>query len=223
MEGLPAFTETPARIAVAVSLMLLAVSAHEAGHAWAADRCGDPTARKAGRVSLLPFTHIDPVGSLLLPALLALVKAPFIIGYARPTPVDPARLRRPKPDFSLVAAAGPAANLAMALAFSLLGGFLFRGLGFESAELGLLLGGAIAVNAWLACLNLLPLPGFDGLKALYAFLPDEWCWRLQAGERYFLVVLVLATWLGALNIALLPGLWLSRWLCAAAGVGLPSF
>jgi Zn-dependent protease len=84
------------------------------------------------------------------------------------------------------------------------------------------LGAAVSINVTLACVQLLPLPGFDGLKVLYAFLPDEWCWQLQRSERYFLLVLAMAVGLNALDWALYPGLQLSRWLCAAAGVPMPA-
>ena len=96
-------------------------------------------------------------------------------------------------------------------------------MGLRSPEAGLLLGVAIAINVMLAFFNLLPLPGFDGLKALYVFLPDEWCWRLQRGERYFLVIMLLAAWFGPLNMALYPGFWLSRLLGGLAGVPVPAF
>ena len=203
-------------------MLLLAVSVHEAGHAWTALKRGDPTALRAGRVSLLPFSHFDWLGCLLLPALLVWIHSPYIIGFGRPTPVDPASLKRPKADFSLVSLAGPLANLALALALALVGAIGFLGLGLRSPEAGLLLGAAIAINVMLACFNLLPLPGFDGLKALYVFLPDEWCWRLQRGERYFLVIMLLAAWFGPLNMALYPGFWLSRLLCGLAGVPVPA-
>ena len=222
IDGLDRFAEPLLHAAVCAVLLLLAVSAHEAGHAWAAQRRGDPTAAAQGRLSLLPFSHFDWIGCLLFPVLLVWAHSPYIIGFGRPTPVDPGRLKRPKADFSLVALAGPLANLALALALTLLGALGFQGLGLHSPEGALLLGAAIAINITLACFNLLPLPGFDGLKALYAFLPDEWCWRLQRGERYFLMVLLLAAWLGPLDLALYPGFWLSRVLCGLAGVPLPA-
>lgn len=203
---------------MAAVLLLLAVSVHEAGHAWAALKRGDPTAAEKGRVSLLPFTHFDLVGCLVLPALLAWIHAPFILGFGKPSPVDPGRLKRPKADFSLVAAAGPGANLSLALGLTLAGAAIFQGLKWQSPEGALLFKAAIAINVTLAWLNILPLPGFDGLKALYAFLPDEWCWRLQRGERYFLMILLLAAWFGALDAALIPGFWLSDRLCDLAGV-----
>jgi Zn-dependent protease len=223
-EGLDRFAEPLLRVAVALVLVLLAVSVHAAGQAWMALRRGDPTAASAGRVSLWPLAHFDWIGCVFLPAVLVLSPAPggLILGYGRPVPVDPGGLKRPKADFSLVAVAGPAANLLLALGLAFLGALLFQGLKLESPAAALLLGAAIHINVILACVQLLPLPGFDGLKALYAFLPDEWCWHLQRGERYFLLVLAMAVFFHALDWALYPGLQLSRWLCTAAGVPLPA-
>jgi Zn-dependent protease len=215
--------ETLLNAVVLIPVLLLALSAHEAAHAWAALKLGDPTAHALGRSSLLPFKHIDPIGTLLLPGLLLLMQAPFLIGYAKPTPVDPGRFKDPKRGFSIVAVAGPGANFALAVGLSLLGWLLFIGLGIDDPALRLLLGAGIVVNALLGFLNLLPLPGFDGLKALYAFLPDAWCWRLQRAESFFVLVLVLAVWTRTLDLMLAPGFWLGQALCGAAGISGPLF
>jgi Zn-dependent protease len=201
-------------------MLLLAVSAHEAAHAWTALRLGDPTAEKQGRVSLLPFTHFDLIGSFVLPGLLLWQQASFLVGYAKPTPVDPGRFRDPKAGFAVVALAGPAGNLLLALLLALTGAGLMRGLGLQNSALEQLLAAGILINALLAAINLLPLPGFDGLKACYAFLPDSWCWRLQRAERWYILILVLAAWANVLGWASLPGLWLGRGLCRLAGLGL---
>jgi Zn-dependent protease len=215
--------ETLLNAVVLISVLLLALSAHEAAHAWAALKLGDPTAHAQGRTSLLPFKHIDPIGTLLLPGLLLLMQAPFLVGYAKPTPVDPGRFKDPKRGFSAVALAGPGANFGLALGLALLGWLLLVGLGVDDPALRLLLGAGIVVNALLGFLNLLPLPGFDGLKALYAFLPDAWCWRLQRAESFFVLVLVLAVWTRTLDLMLAPGFWLGQALCGAAGISGPLF
>lgn len=213
--------ETLLNILVYVPLLLLAVSAHEAAHAWTAWKCGDPTARDQGRVTLLPFVHVDLVGSLLLPGLLLAMQAPFLFGYAKPTPVNPGLLRSPKRDFSAVALAGPGANLALALAFAAAGALAFRVFGVDNADARLIVGAGIVVNVLLGWINLLPLPGFDGLKALYAVLPDEWCWRLQRGSQWLFPLLILALIFGLFNLALLPAFTFGSGLCAAAGAGSP--
>jgi Zn-dependent protease len=210
------------RLLLYLPMLLLAVSAHEAAHAWVARWRGDDTAARQGRLSLLPFVHVDLWGTLLLPGLLVAMQSSFLIAYAKPTPVDPGRLRRPKPDFSLVALAGPAGNLAMALFFTGLGALLFGGLEVDSTEARLIVAVGIFLNVMLACLNLLPLPGFDGMKVLYLFLPDRWCWRLQQAEPYFMVILVVAAFTQVLNLALLPVHPITDALCTVAGTGRPS-
>lgn len=204
---------------VLLVLLMLAVSVHEAAHAWAAYRLGDPTAHDLGRTSLLPFRHIDLVGTLLIPAMLFLMNAPFMIGYAKPTPVDPGRFKDPKRGFALVSLAGPLSNLGLALLLAALGWVLIQGLGIQDPALAQLLRGGIIINALLGWLNMLPLPGFDGMKALYWFLPDAWCWRLQRTERYFVMVLILAAWTRVLDVALEPGTRFGLLLCHWAGTG----
>lgn len=214
--------DTLVKLLVYVPLLLLAVSVHEAAHAWVAFRRGDPTAKDLGRVTLLPFAHLDIVGSLVLPVLLLATNAPFIFGYAKPTPVNPALLRSPKRDFSAVALAGPVANLGLALVFAACGALAFRGFGINSPEARLLVGAGIIINVVLGWINLLPLPGFDGLKALYYFLPDEWCWRIQRGNQLFIPILLLALVFGLFNLAMVPAFAFGSGLCAAAGTGQPT-
>lgn len=211
------------RLLLYLPLVALAVSAHEAAHAWAARWRGDDTAARQGRVTLMPFVHVDLWGTLLLPALMVFLGLP-VLGYAKPTPVDPGRLRRPRVDFSVVAAAGPVGNLLVALALALAGALAFRGLGIGNSDARQLVGAGIVVNAVLACLNLLPLPGFDGLKALYVFLPERWCWRLHQADRYFLLVLVLvlAVFTQVLDLALWPAGVLAQAFCTLAGSGWPT-
>ena len=213
--------ETLIRILVFVPLLLLAVSAHEAAHAWTAFKRGDPTAKELGRVTLMPFAHMDILGSLVLPALLLATQAPFVFGYAKPTPVNPGLLKSPKQDFSLVSLAGPGANLALALAFTLVGALAFRIFGVDSPEGRLLVGAGIVINVLLFWINLLPLPGLDGMKALYYFLPDEWCWRIQRANQFFFPIMLLVMITGVLNVVLIPAGNICTGLCAAAGTGQP--
>lgn len=208
------------RLLLTLPLTLMAVSFHEAAHAGAALWKGDATAARQGRTSLLPFSHIDPLGSLAIPLFLSLLGGP-VIGFGKPTPVDPALLGSPKRDYSLVALAGPLANLGLALALTALGALAVRGLGLDLGVGGSLLATGILVNALLAGLNLLPLPGFDGLKALYVFLPDAWCWRLSRAEPLYLVILLAAAWLGVFSLILGPLLRGTQALCVLAGLPLP--
>jgi Zn-dependent protease len=209
------------RVVIALPLLLLAVSVHESAHALAALKLGDSTAADQGRISLYPPRHIDLVGSLLLPLLMLWAGPGLAYGYAKPTPVDPGRLRSPKRDYSLVALAGPLSNFGLALACAALA----KALGlwaWLSAPAGTLLGWGITLNVLLGFFNLLPLPGFDGMKALYVFLPDAWCWRLNRPSWTFFLVLILALYLHKLDWIFIPAGALVQLLCIWSGA-LPPF
>lgn len=167
------------RLAALLLPLIFAITVHEAAHGWVADRLGDPTARKLGRVSFNPMRHIDWLGTLVLPVGLFLLSG-FIFGWAKPVPVDFRRLRQPRRDMVLVAAAGPAANLLMALGWSLA---LVAGMATMSwspaLAVPLIFAGAagVFINILLMALNLLPLPPLDGGRILTGLLPP----RLAAG------------------------------------------
>jgi Zn-dependent protease len=197
-----------------VPAFLLAISVHESAHAWVARRCGDSTAADQGRISLYPPRHVDPFGTILLPVL-SLWLLGFFFGYAKPTPVNPARLRRPKRDFSWVALAGPLSNFLLAL-LSALAGRLALSAGADSAALISVLSASVTLNLVLGLLNLMPVPGFDGIKALYVLLPDSWCWRLNRADRSSILILALLSVFGAFSwlvpavraLSMLSGQWL---------------
>ncbi len=214
-------SSTLERLALTLPVLLLAVSVHESAHAWAAYKLGDDTAQKLGRISLYPPRHLDWVGSLLVPVLTAL-SGWFVFGWAKPTPVDPSKLRHPKRGFSLVAAAGPASNLLLAFGVACLARFAIRAFGTQGLLIDLCVT-TIQINLMLGLINLLPLPGFDGMKALYAFLPDEWCWRLSRAESFFVMFLILAYYVGFFSVLDKPFAMLSRFLLGLAGVGPGAF
>jgi Zn-dependent protease len=156
---------------------------------------GDPTAHQAGRISLNPARHIDPIGTLLVPVAILLASkllgSPgMLFGWAKPVPVDFGRLRRPKQDMLWVALAGPAANLLMAIlwAFSLrlfLESGLQESFWFEMAVAG------VNVNLVLMALNLLPIPPLDGGRILFSLLPNRLAWQYSKLEPYGLVIVVI--------------------------------
>jgi len=149
------------------AIVLGSLTVHEAAHAWSADRLGDPTARMLGRLSLNPIVHIDPIGTILLPLVAVFSNLP-IIGWAKPVPVNVGRLRNPRRDFMLVAAAGPASNLLLAL----LGAIAIRvGLGPDVLTSGHPLVQLVLINVLLALFNLVPVPPLDGGNVLAGLLP----------------------------------------------------
>lgn len=169
---------------------LLAITLHEAGHAFAAWKLGDPTAKLQGRVTLNPIKHIDLMGTIIIPGLLLLLKAPFLFGYAKPVPVNFGRLGNPRRDMVLVALAGPGMNFLLAflcaLGFHLLT-FLPETQGmwtYHNLRNGLIL------NVVLGVFNLLPIPPLDGGKVAVGILPNSLAVPLAKLERYGFLVLI---------------------------------
>lgn len=182
------------RIAIWALPVLFAITVHEVAHGWVASRLGDPTARMLGRLTLNPVKHIDPVGTLLVPGILLLLGG-VIFGWAKPVPVTTENLRRPRRDMAIVAAAGPVANMVMAVFWGLVVkiGFVIGDAMSWIAQPLIYMGGAgITVNVVLAVLNLLPLPPLDGGRVLAGLLPGRLSTRVDRLEPYgFLIILTL--------------------------------
>jgi len=182
-------------LSIWMPVLIVAVVLHELAHGWVADRCGDPTPRASGRLTLNPFAHIDPIGTVALPLLLFLLHAPFLFGYAKPVPVDFSRLRHPRRDLLLVAVAGPAANFALAVGFAALLAAAEPHAGIFGAWLAELAKVGLLFNLVLGVFNLLPIPPLDGGRVLMAVLPPPWAVHFARIEPWGLgiVVLLLAT------------------------------
>jgi Zn-dependent protease len=152
-------------------VLILSLSFHEAAHAWSADRLGDPTARLLGRLTLNPLAHIDWVGTVLFP-LVAIYSGLPLIGWAKPVPVNPVNLAHPRRDFALVAAAGPASNLILAVGAAILVALVGTGEATGSMLLAFLRG-VVYLNVLLAVFNLLPVPPLDGGNVLAGLVPEH--------------------------------------------------
>ena len=169
---------------------ILAITLHEAAHGLVAWRCGDSTAWLLGRVSLNPLKHVDPFGTILLPGLLLLLRAPFMFGYARPVPVNFNALHNPRRDMVLVAAAGPATNILMAVTAGLLV-HVFVLLPDAAAEWAVENAqNAILINVVLAVFNMMPLPPLDGGRVAVGLLPCFLAEPLARLEPYGMGILL---------------------------------
>lgn len=184
--------------------VLFAITLHEAAHGYVARHFGDPTAWQLGRITLNPLRHIDPIGTLLVPALTVSLGG-FFFGWAKPVPVDFGRLRNPKQDMLWVAAAGPGANLFMAFGWALLLKLAVVMLdNAYSLPLAEMARAGISVNAALMLLNLLPIPPLDGGRIAVSLLPHDLAWRFARIERYGFFILLAMIFLGILDIILTP-------------------
>lgn len=177
----------------AIVVLILSVVIHEVSHGYAANWLGDPTARLAGRLTLNPLPHIDPLGSIIIPGILLLTPAPFLVGWAKPVPYNPYNLRDQKWGEAIVAGAGPAVNLFIALIFSLMIRFGVE-FGPQTTSAFLPMTGAVSaftalaviivfINILLALFNLIPIPPLDGSKILKAVLPHNLAYSYQQFEQ----------------------------------------
>jgi len=182
-------------------LFFFALTIHEFSHGWVAWKLGDPTAKNAGRLTLNPLAHIDPIGTILLPLMLIMTHSPFIFGWAKPVPVDFYNLRNPKRDMVWVGLAGPMANIILAIVLS----FFLKILVLTGGNpLSAILSYAIIINLLLAVFNALPIPPLDGSRVLIGLLPRELAIRYARIEPYGFIIIIGLLWLGMIGSVIWP-------------------
>ena len=197
-----------AQIFISFIVLLFSLTVHEMAHAWTADRLGDPTARLLGRVSLNPLVHADPVGTVLFPLIAMITGAP-LIGWAKPVPVNVRQLRHHRRDYVLVAAAGPASNLLMAVT----AGCLLAVLPISpqtldeanvSAPLATFLSQAMRLNVLLAVFNMIPIPPLDGGNVLAGLLPNHLAGIFNQIRPYGFILLYALILTGGFDVLVVP-------------------
>ena len=187
--------------------LLFAMVLHEYAHGWVANKCGDPTAKLQGRLTMNPLAHIDLFGTIIMPLLCLMLPGSFLFGWAKPVPVDARNMRQPRRDMALVAAAGPGMNLVLALVSALLLAVLLAidpSLSFDNSSADKPESGAtlfllpiavmalysVLVNVFLAIFNLIPIPPLDGGRILVSLLPPRPAMALVRLEPYGMLILV---------------------------------
>lgn len=200
-------------IAVYALPVIFAITLHEAAHAYAAKYFGDNTAYSQGRMSLNPLRHIDPFGTLLLPALLYVTSKslgfPMLLGYAKPVPIDYSRLRNPKKQMAFVALAGPAANFIMAFGWVIFALLLNR-LGVTEAYPQRVAEAGVLTNCVIFVFNLLPIPPLDGSRVVFALLPHRLAAQYAKIEPYGMFIVLGLLVLQLLNYWFVPMMALTQ-------------
>jgi len=207
-----------------LGVLIFSLCLHEFGHAWAANRLGDPTPKMLGRLTIDPRSHVHPIGTILFPLLMIFFPGLPLIGWAKPVPVTAENFKHPRRDMTLVAIAGPSMNILLAV-FSLLALWLYGragSFGLDMSSMAIVLKFLILflfINFFLAIFNLLPIPPLDGGWLLKAVLPGPWAYRISRLEGYSVLLLLVLLNLGVLNVIFRPAESLLMKMLQLTGVG----
>ena len=193
------------KLILTVPVFLLSLAVHEYMHAWAATKLGDPTPKAMGRLTLNPIAHLDPLGSLMF--VIGTVLGGFLIGWAKPVPINRIFFKNPRRDFALVGISGPAANFVQAVVWYA----IFRSLMIlplmDNVWLGILLDFArygVFINIILLCFNLVPIPPLDGSRVLSWLLPALQAYSLERLEPYGFIIILMLIWTGLFGLVYHP-------------------
>lgn len=211
------------QIALSLVAVFTAIVFHEVSHGYVALRLGDPTAHRLGRLTLNPIAHVDPIGTILVPLMLAILPGNVLFGWAKPVPINPTNFQNPLRGMMLVAIAGPTTNLVMAFGATAVGRLLlilvpdsvYRATGTLGANLTsalfMFLALLVLYNLFLACFNLLPIPPLDGSRVLTYFLPAEGRRLMLQMERWGMLIVAGLLFLGVLGgvFRLVERVWMS--------------
>jgi len=195
---------------ISILVFLLAVVAHEVAHGFAAYMMGDGTAKDAGRLTVNPIAHIDPIGTVVLPVLLILAHSPVLFGWAKPVPVNPRNFRNPRKGMFITSLAGPSANFSLAAMTAVI---LKTGIAAPHSAMWTFLLYGVIINLILGVFNLLPVPPLDGANMLFSVLPREAYGYFMRLERYGFIILIGLLYLGLFDRVILPAVYaLTRFL-----------
>lgn len=192
---------------LSVLAFVIAIAAHEAAHAWSAEKLGDNTARLSGRMTLNPAAHIDIVGTILLPFLLLIARFPVIFGWAKPVPVDPSNFASPRKGMMITSAAGPVTNFLLAALFSLFFN-VTSGEALLFPAVRVFFVHSVLINLVVGVFNLIPIPPLDGSNILAGILPEKAALSYLSVSRYGFLILIALLYFGLFERVVLPVVFL---------------